>query len=126
MMVQTSDTCGGRPGRAYQEVRTARHKATGARIAGACCQDRFPLSAGWSPLLLLLPAQARLAEVPIVRRLPVNRLPKREPLDHRRRTVVEGAHQLLRGALVAGAERVHTHRHGFGTADRVRNLDLRA
>src|SRR6185437_5470658 len=89
---------------------------------------RPPAAADATTLIyrLLLPTQPRLSEMSVVRRLAIDRRAKIQAFDHRRRPVVEGAHELLRGAPIARAERVHAHRHRLGAADGVGDLDLGA
>src|SRR5262245_22668588 len=73
-----------------------------------------------------LPGKSGLSEVPVVRRLFVDRRAQREPLDHRRRTVVEGANE-IRGRLpIARSKRVDAHRNRLCTTDGVRDLTLGA
>src|SRR6185437_13219970 len=59
--------------------------------------SRPPAAADATTLIyrLLLPAQLRLSEMPVVRRLAIDRRAKIQAFDHRRRPVVEGAHELL-------------------------------
>src|SRR5690606_28144987 len=71
------------------------------------------------------PGQARLAEVAVVRGLPVDRLQQPQPVDDRARTEVVATHALLGRALVARAERVDLDTHGLCNADRICDLDLR-
>ena len=64
--------------------------------------------------------------MPVIGRFFVDRPPQLQTLDHRRRTEIEPAHQLLRSAPIARAERVDANRNRLGATDGVCDLHLGA